>query len=154
MESDVGTGSGDRVDTGRAWFGTAIAVVGLLAAVWVASAYIDQGDSTCSSVWHPGTRRYLPSCTTPMIGRTVLAIGLAVGAIVVYLVAWRLWRPPAPVARYAALVLLLASVAAVAHTEVVRRDGAFGPNGLVTDDGPDVPPSSVLTIPVPSLDPP
>jgi hypothetical protein len=153
MESDEGTGSGGRVDTGRAWFGTAVAVVGLLAAAWVASAYIDEGDSTCSSVWHPDTWRDVPSCTTPMIGRSLLAIALVVGAGVVYLVAWRLWRAPAVVARYAALALLVLSVGAVAHTEVVRRDGVLADEGGAGGAGTE-PTDTVATIPVPTLDPP
>jgi hypothetical protein len=157
MESDARTGSGDRVDTGRAWFGTAIAVLGLVAAGWVASAWIDEPpDGTCSSVWHPDTWRDIPSCTTPMVGRTLLALLLFVGAVVVYLVAWRLWRPSALVARYAALALLVASALAVVHTEFVRSGGVFASDGP-TLDGPGPPIGSIttaVTVTAPSLDPP
>lgn len=142
-------------DVGRAWFGTAIAVLGLVAAGWVATAFIDEPpDSTCGSVIHPDTWRDLQSCTGPMIGRSLLALALAVGAVIVYLVAWRLWRPRPAIRRYAPLVLLVATVAAVAHTEVVRSGGLFGPDPVVIGDDPgDDPTTSVATIPVPPLNP-
>jgi hypothetical protein len=154
MELEVEGDSGDRADPGRAWFGTVIAVLGLLAAGWVAAAFIDEPpDTTCGSVIHPDTWRDLQSCTTPMIGRSLLTIGLVVGAAIVYLVSWRLWRPSAAVARYSALILLVASIAAVAHTEVVRSGGAFGPDPITVGDDSNGPPTTVGTIPVPPLNP-
>lgn len=154
MEREGDIDAGGRTDPGRAWFGTVVAVLGLVAAGWVATAFIDEPpDSTCTSVIHPETWRHLPSCTTPMIGRTLLTLALIVGAVVVYLVSWRLWRPSPTVARYAALVLLVASVAAVVHTEVVRSGGALGPDPIRLGEAPDGPTTTVGTIPVPPLNP-
>lgn len=71
------------VNLGRNILLCAVGVLWVAGAVWFSTGWIDDGDNTCGSVWHPEIwrdRAWVP-CGRAMVVRTAVSVGGAVAGV-------------------------------------------------------------------------
>jgi hypothetical protein len=99
-------------------------VVGLGAALWFASSWLDRSDAdvTCGSLWRTDLWLHVHGCAAPMTVRLVVALALACLALVGLLLA--VVRPTHHALLVSAVIVIVAILVLVVN-EYVRSGGSL-----------------------------